>query len=895
MTDTDMMFDVSVIIPVFNTEQYVADTLLSLERQTIGFDRIQVLIIDDGSTDSSLEICRQFADTHPDNVTLISKENSGVADSRNVGLSLSKGRLVTFLDSDDQWSDNAFETAVDFFDHNDSSLEVLVADMNLIGKEGGKHTLSYRFKGEDHTIDVQVEPCSIQSTINCFIKREAVAGISFDTDISISEDTLFFTKVISRQQKYGCTSRCCYYYQKREDGSSASQRRTIGRHLENLEVCRRLLSFENGRDPSPFAQAVALYILCWQVFDSLDDAPTDGQKDDWTHRFTSTLKQIDDSIICNAPWLSQKKRLYFLQLKHGADVVERFDWEDSARAYLHDSKVFTLNSSGPCNIYQLDRRGDILHIEGTTNLSCFMKPFSIQVSSDDGTVYPAKLAAFPREDTTSLVGTKLYAGYRFIVDLPARPGMNYSFSCTIDGVASNPLRLFPRFYTFAKLDEKYRHSYCVMNDLIIKYRGKRLWTFSYRKRTHIASELRHLREIISDRKFSRKARASFTLLRILYHVANSVKKKPVWLFYDKEWKAGDNGENVYRRAMQRLDLADIDRLFVLSESSPDAKKVSEYGTVLDPDTRKFKLKFLLADKVFSSRCEFSVLYPFAKRTRLVRDLLSFDFIYLTHGTLFGDLSSMLNKVNKMITLFSVSTEMERQALLRPEYGYADSEVKLLGMARYDAYKHAHADKTIAFLPTWRSHIAGKIIPGTTEREYSPTFKDTEYCKQYNSLINDPRLIASMKRNGYRGEFYVHPSHDKQAGDFKGNEVITVGEHSADYEKVLSTSSLLITDYSGVGFDFGYQRKPIVYTQFDSIFEGGHTYGQETYFDYQRDGFGPVAQSIDAAVDKIIGYIESGCVMEATYRQRADRLFGYSDYNACDRILDAALQLDSSRC
>ena len=152
----------------------------------------------------------------------------------------------------------------------------------------------------------------------------------------------------------------------------------------------------------------------------------------------------------------------------------------------------------------------------------------------------------------------------------------------------------------------------------------------------------------------------------------------------------------------------------------------------------------------------------------------------------------------------------------------------------------------------------------------------------------------MRRYGYTAEFYVHPAFEKQAGDFQGNELVQVGKGSADYERVLSESALMVTDYSGVGFDFGYQRKPVVYSQYDSVFSGGHTYGEDSYFDYDIDGFGPVTRTLEETVDAIIRYMENDCQMEPEYRSRADAMFGFSDYESSKRIFEGARALSERR-
>ena len=90
--------DISLIIPVYNVEKYLRRTLESVENQT--FKNFEVIIVNDGSTDGSLEIIQEFVNKH-DNFILVDQENSGVGMARNAGIRVSRGIYIAFLDSDD--------------------------------------------------------------------------------------------------------------------------------------------------------------------------------------------------------------------------------------------------------------------------------------------------------------------------------------------------------------------------------------------------------------------------------------------------------------------------------------------------------------------------------------------------------------------------------------------------------------------------------------------------------------------------------------------------------------------------------------------------------------------------------------------------------------------------
>jgi CDP-glycerol glycerophosphotransferase (TagB/SpsB family) len=141
----------------------------------------------------------------------------------------------------------------------------------------------------------------------------------------------------------------------------------------------------------------------------------------------------------------------------------------------------------------------------------------------------------------------------------------------------------------------------------------------------------------------------------------------------------------------------------------------------------------------------------------------------------------------------------------------------------------------------------------------------------------------MKDHGYTGIMYPHPNFYKQACDFKENELITVYDKIAPYTKAFNESALMITDYSSVAMDFAYLRKPIVYTQFDyEEFYAAHTV-EEGYFDFEKNGFGPVCYDYESAVREIIAQINADCVEPDIYRQRIDGFFSYNDDKSCERI------------
>ncbi|MEH6370931.1 glycosyltransferase family A protein, partial [Pectobacterium carotovorum] len=117
----------SVIVPVFNSEKYLDKCLLSIINQT--FKDIEIVCIDDGSTDRSLSILLKYSDLD-NRIKVISQRNSGIAYTRNVGLKNSTAKYITFVDSDDYIELNTYEYALDFF--QDPHIDIVHWGVNLV-------------------------------------------------------------------------------------------------------------------------------------------------------------------------------------------------------------------------------------------------------------------------------------------------------------------------------------------------------------------------------------------------------------------------------------------------------------------------------------------------------------------------------------------------------------------------------------------------------------------------------------------------------------------------------------------------------------------------------------------------------------------------------------------
>jgi len=138
-------------------------------------------------------------------------------------------------------------------------------------------------------------------------------------------------------------------------------------------------------------------------------------------------------------------------------------------------------------------------------------------------------------------------------------------------------------------------------------------------------------------------------------------------------------------------------------------------------------------------------------------------------------------------------------------------------------------------------------------------------------------------------FKPHRNLHKFVSTFTKHPDVIFDLNLKNYTETFNNSSLIVTDYSSIAFDFAYLKKPLIYYQFDNNY---HFNVEEAYFQYERDGFGPVARSHEDLKRVILRIIENGCQMDEEYERRVDEFFKYIDRNNSKRVVEEILRLDT---
>ena len=221
---------ISIVIPVYNVLDYLPHCLDSIDVQT-SF-RMEVVLVNDGSTDDSISVCKEYALRNPD-VVVIDKENGGLSDARNIGTEIAKGDYIYYLDSDDWLAPNAIKSLYDYAIENDCEIV-----------QGG-----FYYAYDDHLLFdnkykkpfvLDRREAMLELIKNDYVKNFAW-GKLYRADIvkkhhfpkgKYYEDSYWQHLVLHECNRYGIVPTPLYYYRQRNTGISGEF------SLKNLDLLR---------------------------------------------------------------------------------------------------------------------------------------------------------------------------------------------------------------------------------------------------------------------------------------------------------------------------------------------------------------------------------------------------------------------------------------------------------------------------------------------------------------------------------------------------------------------------------------------------------------------------------------------------------------------------------
>lgn len=838
----------SIVSAVYNVAPYLDDFIESIESQDFPLDALEIIMVNDGSTDESLTTLEAWQDRRPELVQVITKENGGQSSARNLGMTYATGEWITFTDPDDMLGEG-YLASVRRLIHMHPDTPLVATNRIFFEEATGElrdgHPLRSMFADGDKKVELDRFPQYFWHHVGAgFFQLDEIRRLDLTFDERVRpnfEDGHFCARyLLGTREAMILAASARYIYRRRADQSSTLQTSYLNEgkflNVPRYGYLDALARAAEARGAAPeWLQNMVIYDLTWYFTteEAMFAQPSVG-KGDIGRQFVEALAEIRqylDPLVIESFRIRRIGRHLRQILLHGLSGA---DWH-SPYAVLD----------------RYDSRARLVRVV----YRYVGVPPSEEFLSRGVRIHPA------HAKTRNLI----YFGQLLMVERIAWVSARGTLRVRLGGALiplqgseppSQPTYLRPAAIT--RVVEAGQVE-----------RGERPAPRSG------PGELKDLAVLrAADMALARK------------------KFRKSWVVMDRTDIAGDNGERLFEYLREHR--RDIDAWFVIEKGTPDWVRLSKgehrsrlvaYGSL------QWKLLLLNCRHLVSSHAEKPVVAP-DEITRLRRP--DYKTTFLQHGVIQNDLSGWLN--SKRLDLFITSTQGEYHSIVADgsPYVFTTKEVKLTGLPRFDRLGRIAADlgtgqrNLVLIAPTWRQWLNAPSKPGTQRREVVPDFLTTEYAREWLGVLRSDELARSAAEHGLEIGFLPHPNIQPVLRILDlPTHVRRLSFQEQDVQELFARTALMVTDYSSMAFDMGFLGRPVTYFQFDEqrTREGGHTF-RPGYFDYRRDGFGPVTSTLEETVAAACSIIGKDCRSSGEYQQRLDLTFTLRDGHACERVVAA---------
>jgi len=859
---------------MYNVATYLPDFFASLAKQSAGLSDLEIILVDDGSTDDTLAVAQHFARRHAESVTVLHKDNGGQASARNLGLRHATGEWVTFPDPDDALSPHYFRDVAALLTADRSGhLAMLTTRITMWHeREDGpddlkdNHALASRFDEGTRMVDLASEPGVIQAHVTTgFFRRDIIEGaeIEFRENLRLRfEDGNFVSRYLLAFDRplTALVAHARYYYRQRADSSSVVQGSATN-PLKYTDTIRYgyldVVDAAQGRLPR-WAQMLIAYDLLW-LFRSSQTATVrrapfpDSMYDELSELLPRIVRSLDVDLI------------------RGFDAMPVADWMKDALILLKRG-----GGHGPVHLGHADASRGLLPITYR-----YLGERPREELTVGGVVCEPR---YTNEWGLEFAGRPVV--YQRTIWTAAEPDV----ALTVDG-EQTPLLVRDGSGGFLEATPDLIRERLAVDSRAVMPSAAPLSLYR-RLRRKVGLTVRETGAVVlrrvAPREAVRRVRSAWGAMPV-----RRGKYRHAWVFIDRDVDADDSAEILYKWVAHNHP--EINAWFAIRKGTADWDRLAREGVrLVDYDSVDFLRLLLSAEHVASSHADRFITDPFPRRW----GKYAWTFSFLQHGVIKGDISGWLNP--KRIAMFVTSTQDEYDYITgRGPFRYGPKEARLTGLPRFDQLLRQDAAVTpeqrdiILVMPTWRDYLVGAMVGTSRGRQAVEGFAETAYARHLSEFFQSPTLASAAERAGARVVFMPHPNMHIYLEEFDLPEYVEVVSYDdVEVRDMIVHARVLVTDYSSTAFNMAYIQRPVVYFQFDrDEYFQNHT-ERPGYFEYERDGFGPVLTSAEDAAaavhDALTGQVDP------EFAARMERTFPVRDGENCRRVFEAMVEARTKR-
>lgn len=723
-----------------------------------------------------------------------------------------------------------------------------------------------------------------------FIKSECFEDVKIDTNLHEEGLIKCVVDLLYKYETFSFLPRTHYYYT--EPLENNIQNTPIHKekywYNDSLDKIKEYLNGIENEVPM-YIQDILLYLIVCKLKANYSFRNKGVLNSDEVKKFYSSasdiLQYIDGELIVGNSFqrtysISRVLKVFLLKLKYRTSDVD-YKIDDDGELIVFGEKMSFIQEES-MEVYTMHCLNDCIEIDAKIlfneivpkeaySIICKLDEENIEVSTTD--VY----------SNVELFGECIFNQHFINIKLPLKKlknnskivfylkysdflvPLNLNFPKTMSKLQSHSKRVYWKFYKNYVMENHIQELH------ILKYSKL---DFLWKEILLVLSKLYHSK--------NKKRAIKYLGIRELFFITRPYyKRKRILVTFDKLYKAGDNGEYFFRYCLEEQDKYQC--YYYIDKQAEEYRRLkNESKYVIKWRSIRGCLLALNADAIVATHTTIMNYTGLPKAaSNYLKNLYNAKIICIQHGLTVQDIAQFQNKLFDDTMLYCVASKHEEANILQPIYGYNQDQVKLTGLARYDGLNRDYAKKVILIAPTWRRNL---VEEGIASKKKNPNehFKNSEYYRIYNNLINDSDFLETAHKKGYKIKYLLHPAMSPQIDDYEKNDFVELiaGNSGVSYEDLLNEASLMITDYSGVQFDFAYMRKPILYYHPKSL---PPHYDENTIFAYDTMGFGPVIENHETLISSVCKYMNNDCRMEDKYKARADDFFEFDDQKNNKRI------------
>ena len=875
----------TIIVPVYNAEKYLDQCVQSILKQKFDIDRLQVILINDGSTDNSLEVMKKY---EQENIIIVNKKNTGVSDTRNVGLKMAEGKYILFLDSDDFISDDTCQEVYENFEKYHDEVDVLVYPIYHYDNATKKSRLISRFKKYDKSgiYDLEKNYDLFNPTINIAIVNKFEKNILFDTNFFFHEDEQYSVKLLFDKRKLLYLDKPKYFYRIHETSTSSLKAKPYFSYGQYMKLYQFFIDnyLENGK-LAKYIQYSIFNDIKWRVLEDsffpeyLDDKEYDKE----LKKIKKLFEYIDDDIIIHDSVAHIYQIMYYLvNFKNPKEV--KIEVEDGTYKVFYGKELVFLNNNLEMNIYKYDYKKEKINICASVRT-----PFVGKVNYEVYERVTRGNRTIEKKIDTISLPLKRYGRNTINVcesyferEYDTKDLKDISYYVKIGDKTLPTSFAFNKIVPFHKTLRRYvlKHGK-VSNGIKInnklnerKYIGGN-YTLEDNCLKSIKSDLIYLRKYSLKKDFKPILLTHLRMLRrnwkeYLLRIFNK-RDDNLYLYIDRYDYFGKS----YQQFLFDSNKNDgIKRYYVTSSDDKNEKNI------VNINSKKYRRLYLRASKIITSNSNFTdYVIPF-KNEYTFTDKFTKEIILLNSDSLKFKTYDMFSKNDNIVSKIVVYNEREKESLLN-NYLYRDNDVAVIGNV-LSLEKNKSLEKKILFWIDYRKYLLTSVNSFTINIDQ---LRNSNYYQKIKELMSSNTIKKLLVKNDLYLDIKISDYFKSVFDEFKefSNERIRLVD-----DVKLDEYDTLITDVANVDQEYLAYEKSILYHIFDKELINSNLHIMSDLTIDEDLLYGPISYDLKELENNLNSLIKNKFKIDKEYKKRYE--FDEIDINTYhDRIYDVIVK------